>query len=184
MINTTNDPSTPPTQRSIGELVASIKDELVGVVHTEVDIAKKEFTSLGTKAGVIAACAAVVLFLLLSAWVMLLFAAASGLQALGLPAWASFLIVAGVFLLLAAIAGLIAYSFVKKLKAPEVTIETAKGAMTAVQGKRHTAPVSYDDTFEELYGKQVSARTASTPTPGAKDEKAPTEDERVGSVRA
>lgn len=161
MINTTNDPSTPPTQRSIGELVASIKDELVGVVHTEVDIAKKEVGSLGKKAGIIAACAGVVLFLLLSAWVMLLFFFATGLQALGLPAWASYLIVAGVFIVLAIIAGLVAFSFVKKLKAPEVTIETAKGAVSAVQGKRRANPVSYDDTFEELYGKKVSARTAA-----------------------
>ncbi len=159
MINTTNDPSTPPTQRSIGELVASIKDELVGVVHHEVDIAKKELTALGIKVGIIAACAAVVLFLLLSAWVMLLFFFAEGLTALGLPAWASFLIVAGVFIVLAAIAGLVAFAYVKKLRAPEVTIETAKGAVDAVQGKRHATPVSYDDTFEELYGKQVSARS-------------------------
>ncbi|MDN5820983.1 MAG: phage holin family protein, partial [Brachybacterium sp.] len=79
MINTTNDPSTPPTQRSIGELVQSIRDELLGVVHHEIDIAKKEVTALAVKAGIIAACAAVLLFLLLSAWVMLLFAAATGL---------------------------------------------------------------------------------------------------------
>ena len=46
MINTTNDPATPPTQRSIGELVASIKDEILGVVHQEIDIAKKEITAL------------------------------------------------------------------------------------------------------------------------------------------
>lgn len=167
MINTTNDPSTPPTQRSIGELVASIKDELVGVVHHEVDIAKKELTALGVKVGIIAACAAVVLFLLLSAWVMLLFFFAAGLTALGLPGWASYLIVAGVFIVLAAIAGLVAFGYVKKLKAPEVTIETAKGAVDAVQGKRHSTPVSYDDTFEELYGKQVSARTDAAPTPAA-----------------
>src|SRR5690625_7512142 len=87
MINTTNDPSTPPTQRSIGELVQSIRDELRGVVHHEIDIAKKEITVIAIKAGIIAACAAVLLFLLLSAWVMLLFAAATGLQALGLPYW-------------------------------------------------------------------------------------------------
>lgn len=159
MINTTNDPSTPPTQRSIGELVASIKDELVGVVHHEVDIAKQELTALGVKIGIIAACAAGVAFLLLSAWVMLLFFFAEGLSALGLPAWSAYLIVAGVFIVLAAIAGLVAYLFVKRLRAPEVTIETAKGAVDAVQGKRHSTPVSYDDTFEELYGKQVSARS-------------------------
>ena len=155
MINTTNDPSTPPTQRSIGELVQSIKDELLGVVHHEIDIAKKELTALGIKIGIIAACAAVLLFLLLSAWVMLLSAAA------GLPAWASFLIVAGVFILLAAIAGLVAFLISKKLKAPETTIETAQSAVGAVQGKRRSNTVSYDDTFEELYGKQAGAPTSS-----------------------
>lgn len=158
MINTTNDPSTPPTQRSIGELVQSIRDEILGVVHHEIDIAKKEITALGIKIGIIAAAAAVLLFLLLSAWVMLLFAAASGIQAAGLPYWASFLIVAGVFILIAAICGVIAAIVAKKLKAPEVTIETAKGAVDAVQGKRRHNAVSYDDTFEELYGKKVSAR--------------------------
>ena len=158
MINTTNDPSTPPTQRSIGELVQSIRDELLGVVHHEIDIAKKEVTALAVKAGIIAACAAVLLFLLLSAWVMLLFAAATGLEALGLPYWAAFLIVAGVFVVLGAIFGLVAFLVSKKLKAPETTIETAQAAVNAVQGKRRQNAVSYDDTFEELYGKQVSAR--------------------------
>ncbi|WP_341855128.1 phage holin family protein [Brachybacterium sp. GPGPB12] len=158
MINTTNDPSTPPTQRSIGELVQSIRDELLGVVHHEIDIAKKEITALGIKVGIIAAMAAVSLFLLLSAWVISLFAAATGLQALGSPAWGSFLIVAGVFVLLGAIAGLVAFLVSRKLKAPETTIETAQSAVQAVQGKRRSNAVSYDDTFEELYGKQVSAR--------------------------
>ena len=159
MINTTNDPSTPPTQRSIGELVQSIRDELLGVVHHEIDIAKKEITAIAVKAGIIAACAAVLLFLLLSAWVMLLFAAATGLQALGLPYWAAFLIVAGVFILAGAIAGLVAFLVSKRIKAPETTIETAQSAIDAVQGKRRQNAVSYDDTFEELYGKQVSSRS-------------------------
>ncbi|MGY5763648.1 phage holin family protein [Brachybacterium sp. DNPG3] len=153
MINTTNDPSTPPTQRSIGELVQSIRDELLGVVHHEIDIAKKEITAIAIKVGVIAACAAVLLFLLLSAWVMLLFAAATGLQRTGLPDWAAFLIVAGVFIVIAAIAGLIAYIVFKRIRAPETTIETAQSAVDAVQGKRRSNAVSYDDTFEELYGK-------------------------------
>lgn len=159
MINTTNEPSTPPTQRSIGELVQSIRDELLGVVHHEIDIAKKELTSLAIKAGIIAACAAVLLFLLLSAWVMLLFAAATGLEAAGLPLWAGYLIVAGVFIVLGLVAGLVAFLVSKRLKAPEVTIETAQSAVQAVQGKRRSNTVSYDDTFEELYGKKVSART-------------------------
>lgn len=159
MINTTNDPSTPPTQRSIGELVQSIRDELLGVVHHEIDIAKKEFTALAIKAGIIAACAAVLLFLLLSAWVMLLFFAATGLEALGMPYWGAFLLIAGVFLVLSLIAALVAFLVFKKIKAPTTTIETAQSAVDAVQGKRRSNAVSYDDTFEELYGKKVTART-------------------------
>ncbi|MCT1775348.1 phage holin family protein [Brachybacterium sp. p3-SID957] len=159
MINTTNDPSTPPTQRSIGELVQSIRDELLGVVHHEIDIAKKEFTAIAIKAGIIAACAAVLLFLLLSAWVMLLFFAATGLEALGMPYWGAFLLIAGVFIVLSLIAGLVAFLVFKRIKAPTTTIETAQSAVGAVQGKRRSNAVSYDDTFEELYGKKVSART-------------------------
>ncbi|MCT1385682.1 phage holin family protein, partial [Brachybacterium sp. p3-SID1565] len=159
MINTTNDPSTPPTQRSIGELVQSIRDELLGVVHHEIDIAKKEFTAIAIKAGIIAACAAVLLFLLLSAWVMLLFFAATGLEALGMPYWGAFLLIAGVFIVLSLIAGLVAFLVYKRIKAPTTTIETAQSAVGAVQGKRRSNAVSYDDTFEELYGKKVSART-------------------------
>ena len=63
------------------------------------------------------------------------------------------------FVLLGAIFGLVAFLVSKKLKAPETTIETAQAAVNAVQGKRRQNAVSYDDTFEELYGKQVSART-------------------------
>jgi hypothetical protein len=159
MITSTNDPSTPPTQRSIGELVASIKDEVLGVVHHEIDIAKREVTDILVKAGIIAGLAAVLLFLLLSAWVMLLFAAASGLVALGLPAWAAYLIVAGVFVVVAAIAGLGAFLISKKIRAPQTTIDTAMGAVDAVQGKRKQNAVSYDDTFEELYGKQGASAT-------------------------
>ena len=63
------------------------------------------------------------------------------------------------FIVISAIAGLVAFLVSKKLKAPETTIETAQAAVQAVQGKRRSNAVSYDDTFEELYGKQVSART-------------------------
>ena len=57
-------------------------------------------------------------------------AAAFGLAALGLPYWAAFLIVAGVLLLLAAILGLIGYSRIKKVKAPEKTIANAQALVS------------------------------------------------------
>lgn len=155
MINSSNDRPTPSTQRSIGELVASIKAEVTGVVQQQLDIAKKEVTNIAVKAGAVAALAAVLLFFLVSAWVMFLFFAAWGLVALGLPAWASFLIICGVLVLLGAILGGIAFVIVKKITAPETTIETTQSAVQAVQGKRRENSVDYDDAFEELYGKRV-----------------------------
>lgn len=164
MINSSNDRSSnerraSTTSRSIGELVASIKNEFTSVIDQQVAIAKKEITGIAVKGGAVAALAAVLVFFLLSAWVMFLFFCAWGFVALGLPAWASFLIVCGALVVLGAILGLIAFLIVKKITAPEVTIETAKSAVESVQGKRRANSVDYDDAFEELYGKQVSAAT-------------------------
>lgn len=163
MINSTNEPGAPKTQRSIGELVASIKDEVRSVIEQQIAIAKKELTTAAVNAGVAIGLFAATAFLLLSAWVMFLFFAAWGLVALGLPQWASFLIVFGALVVLGLILAAIGYlAFLKKVKGPETTITTSKTAVDAVQGKRRHSAVSYDDTYEELYGKQVSARSTST----------------------
>ncbi|WP_058234405.1 phage holin family protein [Devriesea agamarum] len=143
------------TQRSIGELVGSIRDELVGVVHQEIAIAKKELKAQAIKAGIGIVGFLIALFLLLSAYVMLLFAAAWGLVALGLPHWAAFLIIAGVFIVLSLIAALIGLNRVKAVRAPETTIRTGKSAVNALKGTGSSNSVSYDDVFEDLYGKQV-----------------------------
>lgn len=156
MINSSNDRHQRTSQRSIGELISSIKNEITGVVQREVAIAKKEFTDIAVKAGTTLALAAVLLFFLLSAWVMLLFAGAWGLVALGLPHWGAFLIMTVILIVLGAIVGLIAFLIAKKIRAPEVTIETATSAVAAVQGQRTSTAASYDDAFEELYGKQIA----------------------------
>lgn len=160
MINTTNEPGAPKTQRSIGELVSTIKGEVSGVVEQQIALAKKEATDIGVKAGVGIALILVTLFFLLSAWVMFLFFAAWGIVALGLPEWAAFLIVFGVLLVSGIIFTLVAvFAFLKRIKAPTATIETSKGALGAIQGKRRQNAVSYDDSYEELYGKPVSTNS-------------------------
>lgn len=172
MINSSNDRPAPSTSRSIGELVTSIKTEVTGVVQQQVDIAKKEITGIAIKAGAVAALAAVLLFFLLSAWVMFLFFAAWGLVALGLPEWAGFLIVFGVLVVLGIILGIIAYVIVKKITAPQTTIETAQSAVKAVQGKRRNNSVDYDDAFEELYGKRATSEAKNSEATAAVKEPA------------
>ncbi len=156
MTNSFNDRHQRTSQRSIGELISSIKNEITGVVQREVAIAKKEFTDIAVKAGTTLALAAVLLFFLLSAWVMLLFAGAWGLVTLGLPHWGAFLIMTGILVLLAIVFGIIAFIVAKKIRAPEVTIDTATSAVAAVQGQRTSTSASYDEAFEELYGKQIA----------------------------
>lgn len=175
MINTSNDRPTPTTSRSIGELVASIKGEFTGVIEQQIQIAKKEITGIAVKAGAVAALVAVLVFFLLSAWVMFLFFAAWGLVALGMPAWGAFLTVCGILVALGVILGLIAFVIVKKITAPKTTIETSQSAVQAVQGKRRTNSVDYNDAFEDLYGKQVRSEDSSSGTDS---------ESKVASVRA
>ncbi|CAM4041379.1 phage holin family protein [Helcobacillus massiliensis] len=159
MINSSNDRASRTSQRSISELITSIKAEVTGVVQREIAIAKKEITDIVVKAGITAALAAVLVFFLLSAWVMLLFTAAWGLVALGLSPWLSFLIVAAALIVLGLILGLAAFLVAKRIKGPTTTVETATSAVGAVQGKRPVNAADYDDAYEELYGKQVAARS-------------------------
>lgn len=144
-----------PQPRSIGEIVASIRDELTGLVHREIAIAKTELKAAAIKAGIGGAGFAVAGFLLALALIMLLFALAWGLVALGLPEWASFLIVAAVLIVLAAVAALIALNRVKAIEPPNTTIETGKGTIGALKGQRSTNAVSYDDVYADLYHQQA-----------------------------
>jgi hypothetical protein len=122
------------TERSLGRLVADATRDLSGLVRDELDLAKSELRD-DVKAGVRgSAMFGVAAFLGLLAVVLLSIAAAFGLTALGLhPAWA-FLIVAGVFLVVAAVLVLVGIRQVKKVKAPERTIQTTKDSVAVLKG--------------------------------------------------
>jgi uncharacterized protein (DUF983 family) len=70
--------------------------------------------------------------MVVQAGLMLTFAFVYVLVELGLPTWASFLIVAGVFLLIAAIAGAIAYRKAQGIKGPKVAQEELAKTVDAV----------------------------------------------------
>lgn len=120
---------TSQTEPSIGSLVSAASRDVSTLIRAEVELAKAEVVKevkRAAKGAVMFVIAAVFGFFLL---VMLLIAFAEGLIALGLARWAGYLVVAGVLLLLAITLALIGMRAIKKLKAPERTIETTKDTL-------------------------------------------------------
>ena len=96
-------------QPSLGELVAAALKDVSSLVRYEITLAKSELKMDARRIGIAAALAVVGLFVGCLLVVLLCFAFAYGLVALGIWVWAAFLIVAGTCLLLIALAGLIAF---------------------------------------------------------------------------
>jgi hypothetical protein len=129
-------------ERTLGQLVAEASQDLSELVRYEVALAKAEIkdeVARGAKAGGMFGAAG---FLALLATVTLVIAAAYGLTEAGLPAWAAFLIVTGVLLLLAALLVLIGVRLVKRITPPERAIRSTKQTIAAVRGARNGTPVS------------------------------------------
>ena len=95
------------SEPSIGDLVAQAIRDVTQLVKFEIDLAKVELRDDARRLGLAAALLAIAAFTGCLILVLLCFAFAEGLIALGIYPWAAFLIVAGVCLLLAAIAVLI-----------------------------------------------------------------------------
>jgi uncharacterized membrane protein YqjE len=113
-------------QPSIGELAKDVSTHLSTLIHGEIELAKSELTSsvknAGTGAGMFIGAGVLLVFSLTFG----LIALAEGLVAIGLWRWLSYLIV---FLFLVLVAGLMVWlgvRKVKRVKAPQRTIETTK----------------------------------------------------------
>ena len=115
-------------ERSLGQLVASATESLSDLIRGEIALAKSELRFSLNKAGQGIGLFAAAAFVVVLAVIILCITAALGLEALGLPAWLSFLIVAVFLLLVAAVLGFIGYREVKQVKAPERTIATVQEA--------------------------------------------------------
>lgn len=133
--NTTTQPRA--RRRSLFELIADVPRLVSELVTAEIEQLKAEMVTklkaLGIGAGLLAAAAVVLLFM-----VGVLLTAAVLALALVLPGWAAALIVAGVLLIIAAILAWIGYT---RLKAgippiPEETIESVKHDIDTVRGIR------------------------------------------------
>ena len=118
--------------RSLGQLVASASRDLSALIRGEIALAKAELKESAVAAGKGAGMFGAAGFLAYVAFLMLSVAAAFGLVAAGLHPALGFLIVAVVYLLIAAIVGYVGMRSVRKARAPERTIHSIEEAKTLV----------------------------------------------------
>ncbi|MEZ0091345.1 phage holin family protein [Streptacidiphilus sp. EB129] len=131
--------------RTVGQLFAAATADLSALVHDEIALAKQEIKKdvkrgfTGSVAGVIAGVIG------LAAIPMFSFAAAYGIHATGLGLAWSFLIVAGAFVLIAALAALLAVRAFKKVSPPDRTIASTKATVDVLKGAKPHPAVPTED---------------------------------------
>jgi hypothetical protein len=94
-------------EQSVGALVSQAIADVSALLRCELDLAKLELKDDVKRAGIAAASLAVAAFVACLVLVLLCFAYAYGLMALGIYGWASFLIVAGTCVVLAGLGVLV-----------------------------------------------------------------------------
>jgi hypothetical protein len=123
-----------PTERTLGQLVASATQDMSAIVKSEIDLAKAEITADAKKAGSGAALVAIAGVFAFLALILLLISAAYGLVAAGLAPWLAFLIVAVALLVIGGICVLVARSAFQKIQGkPERTIKTTQDTIAAIK---------------------------------------------------
>lgn len=138
---------TPPTNNAgrhaatdddptLGQLVAAASTNMSTIIRGEIALAKLELKSsvknAGTGVGFFAAAGVLLVFSLTFGFIAL----AEGIHTLGLSRWLSYLIVFGFLLVLIVLFVLMGIHKVKRVKAPQRTIETGKDTVTYL--KTHT----------------------------------------------
>ena len=126
--------------RSVGDLVSEAVSDITRLVKYETDLAKSELLADVRRIGVSAGLAATILVTAFLMLVMLCFALAYGLQTVGVWDWASFLIVAGVLIVLAAAFAGIIYLLVRRLDRLRKTRESVQGDIAMLRREEPTGP--------------------------------------------
>ena len=128
-------------EKSLGDVVGEVSEKASLLVREEIELAKAEVQAKVTRLGKGAAAGA-------AAGVILVFAVVTFLHALSWffidlfdweSIWPGFLVVTALLLLLAALAGFLAYRFVQRgaPPTPDLAIEEAKRTRAAIEEVRH-----------------------------------------------
>jgi len=120
-------------QESLGDLVALAVSDVSQLVRYEVDLAKLELKADARRLGIGAVLFAMAAFVGCLVLMVLSFAFAYGLMALGIWGWAAFLIVAGTYILLAALAVLVGFTRFKGLTGLRRTRSTVSDDLALIK---------------------------------------------------
>jgi uncharacterized membrane protein YqjE len=122
--STTARPLADGSDQSVGDLISLAVRDATRLIRCELDLAKLELRADARRLGLAAALVSIAVFTGFLVLVMLCFALAEGLIALGIWPWAAFLIVAGACVLLAALAIGVVYLKVRRMSGLRRTRES------------------------------------------------------------
>ena len=120
-------------KESLGDLVALAVSDVSQLVRYEVDLAKLELKADARRLGIGAVLFGMAAFVGCLVLMVLSFAFAYGLMALGIWGWAAFLIVAGTYVLLAALAVLVGFTRFKGLTGLRRTRSTVSDDLALIK---------------------------------------------------
>lgn len=136
----TGTPRPAGSEQSLGELVAQASKDVSLLIRGELNLAKVELKQDLSRVVVAVVLLALSGFVACLMLVLLCFAFAFGLVALGISTWAAFLIVAGVCLLLIGLAALIAILRVRGVTGLKTTRTSVQETMTVLRGSGDHRP--------------------------------------------
>jgi Putative Actinobacterial Holin-X, holin superfamily III len=127
--------TTPLGERSLGELVATLTRDLALLLHQEIELIKADLVAALKRVARGAAGLAIAAVLALFALPIISIAIALGVHALGVSLGWSFLIVAGGYLVLGAIAALVGIRMLRKAKPSNRAVTSVKADLHAIARK-------------------------------------------------
>jgi Putative Actinobacterial Holin-X, holin superfamily III len=127
--------TTPLGERSLGELVATLTRDLALLVHQEIELIKADLVAALKRVARGAAGLAIAAVLALFALPIVSIAIALGIHALGISLGWSFLIVAGGYLFLGAIAAIVGIRMLRRAKPSNRAVISVKADLHAIARK-------------------------------------------------
>ena len=166
MVVRSETPDPAGADQSLGDLVALATKDASQLLRYEIDLAKTELKSDVKRVGIAAGLAVMAAFVACLVIVLLCIAYGFGLIALGIWAWAAFLIVTGTAILLAA-AGLgIAYLALTHLSGLRETRRSVAESLGALRGDHQPQPqlgAAAERASISLDGQQAEIAAARDP---------------------